>query len=201
MAISPQTLKRVSLKKEEQIVRAAKEDISQFKVLYELYFQKIYRYCYYHCSDGVQAEDLCSDIFLKALEAFDRYEWQVVPFGAWLFRIAANRLKNWYRDHKRTADLEDLPESKIAQTEAGFADCEDEVTKELVTRLLQETPGSCKDVLSFRFYEELPYQQIAERLEKTVASCKMQVKRCLERLKQEVLEKAPELMKVAKETT
>ncbi|HNT30080.1 MAG TPA: sigma-70 family RNA polymerase sigma factor [bacterium] len=192
-AFAHPSYQRVSLKDEEQLVREAKRDLHQFRALYELYFSRIYHYCYFHTFDQVLAEDMCADVFMKALEAFPRYTWKGVPFGAWLFKIASNLVKNHYRDKKQAVSLDDVSPLDVAYTPDRLKDLSDEERRLVVKELLKNTAASCRDVLILRFFEELSYKHIADRLEKTIAACKMQVKRCLERMKQEVMLKAPEI--------
>src|SRR6266568_3039770 len=55
-------------------VRAAKGDPAAFGVLYDRHVSAVYRYVYYRVRDDAEAEDLTSDVFMKALRAIPRYE-------------------------------------------------------------------------------------------------------------------------------
>jgi RNA polymerase sigma-70 factor (ECF subfamily) len=58
--------------------------------LYTLYFPREYRYILARTGNTDDAEDLTEEVFMKVLEASERFEWREAPFSAWLFRIAHN---------------------------------------------------------------------------------------------------------------
>ena len=58
--------------------------------LYDEYYDKIARYIFIRLGDQAQAEDLASEVFLKALKSLDSYQERGIAMQAWLFRIAHN---------------------------------------------------------------------------------------------------------------
>ena len=61
-----------------------------FALLYQEYFERIYRYVYLRVGQIEQAEDLTQEVFLKALNSISSYQYKGALFGSWLFRIAHN---------------------------------------------------------------------------------------------------------------
>ena len=79
-------------------MRAQGGDRTAFSELYEQYSPKIYTYVLRHVNgDQEVAQDLTSDVFLKAMEHLASYRFQDVPFSSWLYRIAHNRVVDHYR--------------------------------------------------------------------------------------------------------
>ena len=70
-------------------IRASKGETAAFGLLYDRHVAAIYRYVYYRVRDDAEAEDLTSDVFMRALKAMPRYEPRQA-FLAWLYRIARN---------------------------------------------------------------------------------------------------------------
>lgn len=70
-------------------IRAADGDVEAFGALYDRHFDAVYRYVFYRVRNEAEAEDVTSDVFMKALRAIRRYEPRQV-FLAWLYRIARN---------------------------------------------------------------------------------------------------------------
>jgi RNA polymerase sigma-70 factor (ECF subfamily) len=60
--------------------------------------------------DVQAAEDLASDVMLKMIESIQSYKFRGLPFGAWVFRIARNRLIDLHRRRKRRGEV-DLSET------------------------------------------------------------------------------------------
>ena len=62
---------------------------AEFGALYELQIERLYRFVYARVRDQATAEDVTSDVILKALQSLDRYE-DRGHFSAWLCQIARN---------------------------------------------------------------------------------------------------------------
>ena len=96
---------------EWEIVRRAQSfDNDAIRQLYEKYFPKIYNYAFMQMGDVHAAEDLASDVMLKMIESIQKYSFRGLPFGAWVFRIARNRLIDLHRRRKRRGEV-DLSET------------------------------------------------------------------------------------------
>lgn len=80
------------------VAQAQSGDTEAFAELYDLYSRKIQTYLRYHLNGRADvAEDLAADVFLKALEKLHSYQFNGVPFSAWLYRIAHNHLIDFLR--------------------------------------------------------------------------------------------------------
>lgn len=80
-------------------VDAALRDPKAFGTLFDAYWDAIFKYCYYHCGDWHQAEDLASEVFVKALANLKNFDPSVAgtTFRAWLYGIARNVVVTSYR--------------------------------------------------------------------------------------------------------
>ena len=93
--------------------RARSGDQEALGALYDAYSDRLYRYCLTRVGDETDAEDLAEDVFLKVLGAIERFEWrpgdsgQRIPFGAWLFRIAAYRCTDYLRRRRVAVSLDE----------------------------------------------------------------------------------------------
>src|SRR5512140_2966596 len=97
----------------ELAVRASRGDVSAFGQLYDKHVDAIYRYVYYRVRDDAEAEDLTSDVFMRALKAISRYEPRQA-FLAWLYRIARNAVIDRARRGGRQVSFEDALEHPTA---------------------------------------------------------------------------------------
>jgi RNA polymerase sigma-70 factor (ECF subfamily) len=80
------------------VALAQRGDADAFAELYDLYAKKIHSYLRYHLNGRAQqADDLAADVFVKALEKINSYQFSGVPFSAWLYRIAHNHLIDYLR--------------------------------------------------------------------------------------------------------
>jgi RNA polymerase sigma-70 factor, ECF subfamily len=92
---------------EWDIVRRAQEyDEPAVEALYQKYYPKIYNYAFLQMGDAQASEDLASDVMLKMIESMHKYTFRGLPFGAWVFRIARNRLIDLHRRRRRRGEVD-----------------------------------------------------------------------------------------------
>jgi RNA polymerase sigma-70 factor (ECF subfamily) len=92
------------------VKRAQEYDEAAIEALYQTYYPKIYNYAFLQMGDVQAAEDLASDVMLKMIESIGKYHFRGLPFGAWVFRIARNRLIDLHRRRRRRGEV-DLSET------------------------------------------------------------------------------------------
>lgn len=79
-----------------------KKDFAKF---YNRYLDKIYRFVFFRVGGRRElAEDLTSEIFIKALEHFDSYD-EEKSKTAWIVTIARNHLANHFRNNQRRTEI------------------------------------------------------------------------------------------------
>ena len=79
--------------------RASSGEAEAFGVLYDRYVDQVYRYVFYRVRNEAEAEDVTSDVFMRALRAIPKYEPRQA-FLAWLYRIARNAVIDRSRRQK-----------------------------------------------------------------------------------------------------
>ena len=97
---------------EQQMLIEARRDPAAFRVLYLRYLPRVYAYVAYRVGREADAEDLTADIFINVVEGLKGFEDRGEgAFAAWLFRIAHNRVSQFYRQQGQPAvSLDDLPD-------------------------------------------------------------------------------------------
>ena len=142
-------------------IRASKGESAAFGLLYDRHVAAIYRYVYYRVRDDAEAEDLTSDVFIRALKAMPRYEPRQA-FLAWLYRIARNAVIDRARKGNRQVSFEDALEhpgvDKIVEPDAEILAHSDSAT--LRNALQQLTPLQ-REVVVLRFLEGYSTLEIA----------------------------------------
>jgi len=84
--------------------RSRTGEVSVIGDLFERYQREIFRYFYYRIGDTHTAEDLTSEVFLRAMEALPEIRLDQESYQAWLFRIARNLSIDYYRKAKCRQD-------------------------------------------------------------------------------------------------
>lgn len=94
------------LSNEKRWIAEAKSNTSAFEPLYTKYYDEIYRYIFRRVGREDLSAELCSETFYKALSNIKKYTWVNIPFGNWLYTIAANEIKKYYRKKRKVFIIE-----------------------------------------------------------------------------------------------
>lgn len=170
---------------EERLAQRAKGgDAEAFGALYQLHFDRIFRYIAARVGSEADAEDLASQTFLKALEASGSFQWRGAPYLTWLFRIAHNLVVDYYRKQGRrpTAPLD---ESLAASGPDPEAQAITNLSLQEVARVLTQMTEPQRQVIALRFGAGLSLQETARvmgRREGAVKALQHSALRALRRL-------------------
>jgi len=157
-------------------------DVQEFQTLYEENLGLIYRYVYSKVGNREEAEDLTSQIFIKAVRGVD-HKRGAPSIQKWLFQVARTTIADYWRAYYRTtaSSLEELLEAGWegpTEDEAIFASAQ---PVERVQRILQALPEHYREVLTCRFLLNLPIRETAVRMGLTEANVKVLQFRALKR--------------------
>ncbi len=84
---------------EDLMLRYARGDAAAFDLLYTRHRAGVFRYLLRQCGSRAAAEELVQDIWLKLIQARERYQVEA-KFTTWLYTLAHNRLIDHFRRHK-----------------------------------------------------------------------------------------------------
>jgi RNA polymerase sigma-70 factor, ECF subfamily len=164
-------------------VRAGKGDTAAFAALYDRYVDAVYRYVFYRVRNDAEAEDLVSDVFLRALGAIPRYQPRHA-FLAWLYRIARNAVIDRGRRARIQIPFEDALDhpgvDQIVEPDAAILALSD---KNDVRKALAQLTPLQQDVIVLRYIEGYSTMEIAGLLGKRVGAVRGIQFRALEALR------------------
>lgn len=156
------------------MVEAAQADPARFLDLYDRYFHRVYAYVVSRTGNRTDAEDVTSEVFTRALANIHAFEWRGAPFGAWLFRVAANQLADRWKRSSREADT--------PRAVAGAAD-DDLERRVFLYQLVERLPDTQRRVVELRFGEDKSLIEISITLGKSEGAVKQLQRRALEALR------------------
>jgi len=138
------------------------------------------------------AEDLTLMTFGKAFRYLDKYT-PKYAFSTWLYRIALNnsidflRVKNnmpqYFEEDlytSNTTSIIDQSEDNMQRTPEE--EVIDKQRLQLLRAAVAELPEKYRKVIELRYYEDLAYEEIAERLGLTLSNVKIQIMRAKQML-------------------
>lgn len=152
------------------------QDVAAFKELYQRYHKRIFAYCL----KFLRNEEAARDAFQSTFTAVYEQRHQFVPgdFSRWIFTIAKRQSMNLYS--RMAADR--LPEDHDDDMLLEIADEDDRTDAdvalyEMLNQALESLKPEFRDVLQLRYYEDLSYEDIADRLGITLSLAKVRVNR------------------------
>ncbi|HSB00810.1 MAG TPA: sigma-70 family RNA polymerase sigma factor [Anaerolineales bacterium] len=178
------------LPNERQLVLQAQAGNSEaFGQLYDAYMERIYRFVYFRVEDQQTAEDITSQVFLKAWSNLDRFSFNRTPYLAWLYTIAHNAVIDHYRTRKVSAALDDVQLSQ--QDHAEVVENEIDLTAEMKTikEAMQTLTDEQQKVLTLKFIEGMSNTEIARHLGKREGAIRALQMRGLQALAKQLEEK------------
>jgi len=170
---------------EGKLVAAAQADPKEFGALYELYVDRVYRYAYRRVGTHHDAEDVTAQTFQQALAALPKYEWRGLPFGAWLFRIAANVINRRGRTGSREIPVEDVSvfrPQELSEDDPVDYVARDEQSEEL-NEMVKTLPPDQQRVLILKFSHGLKNREIGDLMGRSEGAVKQLVHRALVNLR------------------
>ncbi|HEX2988217.1 MAG TPA: sigma-70 family RNA polymerase sigma factor [Chloroflexota bacterium] len=158
------------------VQRASQGDGEAFGKLYDRYLDVVYRYVYYKVGNSAEAEDLTSQLFMKAWEAMPRYQLREIPFSHWLMRLARNAVIDYYRTRKPSGELDEAMVSREPDPQREYLRGEELRGLEVALRQLPEEQRS---LLVMRFVEGMDYAEVAAILGKNPGALRVMQHRAL----------------------
>ena len=175
---------------EVTLINLARTDPEAFGALYERYVERIYNYVFFRVGNSIDAEDLTSKVFFRALKSIGGYKHMGLPFSAWIYRIAHNLIANYHRDRTRGREIsiEDLslPDTgKLAAPEQKMAQLQDH---EFLLRVINDLSPQKMELILLKFVQNLSNQEISYIFGKTEGAIKSLYHRTLLELRDRVKE-------------
>ena len=165
------------------LMQATATDPAAFSEIYDRHAGTLYAWFRFRLAWA--ASDLTAETFARAWLARDRFRdlrgGSALP---WLHGIAANVLADAVRrDRIETRARERLGLPLDLASEDGYDDVERRLSPRLaVGRELRGLPEHERQAVELRVLEELPYEQVADRLAIAPAAARLRVSRALRRL-------------------
>ena len=153
-----------------------------FEPFYHQHVERIYKFIYYRVGGNKElTQDLTQDVFLKAFEAFDRYD-PVLSQVSWIYTIARNHIINQHAKMRPNVTLEDVEGTMLAAEDVRerFADQYDH--KKLLVALMG-LPLEEARLVQMKYLEGWSFDDLAEIFGKKSGALRVQAGRALKKLK------------------
>lgn len=194
MEINPNISKNT---KEDRVLveRAQKGDKRAFDKLLRKYRKSVYYMLLKMVKNSDDAEDLAQEAFAKAFTSIERFD-ATFAFSTWLFRIASNNCIDFIRKKRvQTISIDQPVEGEDGSSmhfdlKDGNLDPNDALLKQQRGRYLKmaldRLPQKYRQLVELRYFEELSYEEVAEKTKLPLGTVKAQLFRARELLLEEM---------------
>ena len=153
--------------------KAQRGDERAFAVILRAYETPIFNYIFRLTGDRMLAEDLTQDVFVRVFNGLPRFSLRC-KFTTWMFQITKNRVLDELRARERRpnvcATLDEMPNLETLDQPAERLE-----TVDAIWRAVHELNPDLKMALLLRDVVGLPYNEIADSLEITLATVKWRI--------------------------
>lgn len=153
-----------------------------FQQIYEDYYSRVLSYIKARVNNPHDAEDLTGDVFFKCYKNIEKYDPEKAAASTWVFVIANNTLKNYYRDNKQEASIDNMEGFDVPYEEEFDQAMRLNEISEYLDGLLSTLDETKRQVLILRYYEDMKTKDIGEKLGLTPANVRVILSRTLQQL-------------------
>lgn len=147
------------------------------------YYQSIFAFFYKNTGNYHQSKDLTQEVFIKMIAGISKYR-PKSTFKNWLFTIASNHLKNYYRTLSRHPEWIEIKDEYIKTTN----DIANIVLENDIKVALRHLPPEQRETVILRYYNDFSIKEISKITGAKETTVKARIRYGLEKLKIELEE-------------
>lgn len=177
---------------ERKLVGEAKNDPIAFGRLFNIYYDRVFKYLLHRTANATLAHDLSSNTFYKVMKGLRLFEWKGITLTAWLYRIASNEANKHYRRYKnyKTIPIDQYRENiedTGAEADRALLEAEKRLAQNRLFLQLQNEIGHLKpkyqEVIVLKYFEHKKIVEIAEITRKSEGTIKSLLHRAQKQLR------------------
>lgn len=162
-----------------------KHDQEAFALLYDHYVKQIYRFVFFKVSNHEEAEDITAEVFLKIWHYINGGH-KIESFSGLLYKMARNSVIDLYRSKAKQPELLLDQNNQMDLSDRGGERQElaDRVEVQQIIIFLRRLKQEYQEVLTLRFIDDLPINEIAQVTGKSRVAVRVTLHRALKKLKE-----------------
>lgn len=154
----------------ETLLKDPQRKREAFPILVTTYQRRVYGIVRKMVISHDDSDDIVQEVFIKIWKNLDGFKSEADLF-TWIYRIATNESLMFLRKKRREKWFGDITEDLCNKLTTGSYIDADELQQKFHKAILQ-LPDKQRLVFNLRYFEDLPYEQIAEITDTSVGSLK-----------------------------
>lgn len=148
------------------------------EIIFDHFSPQIYRFFLIRTLSRETAEDLTQEVFLKVIDKIQTFNHELGSFSGWIWQIAKNSVKDYYRKKKPFAITDILLQNK---EKTDFQEGKNNPLLEYkvaeILDLIKEFDEDDKEIFSLHYLSDLPYKKISRLTGKSESSLRVVIHR------------------------
>lgn len=149
--------------------------------IYTKYKDKVFAYIRNHVNSVEDAEDICSDVFVKVYSKLDTFDESKASISTWIYTMTSNTVIDFYRTNHIHSEI---PEDLSDETSSVEDEALNNDALESLAAALEQLPQEQVDIIVLRYYKGLSLQEISLKMHMTYGICKLRHREALGKLKE-----------------
>ena len=181
--------KNTEIEEELLLIYRAQKNPREFSIIYESYYEPIFRYINKKIEDYETTADITSQVFIKCLDNLHKFEYKGVPFSAWIYRIASNEVNQHFRKNKNNIRTVCIKSEHIDILLEEMEECDYEDKLEGMKTALSALKHNELQLIELRFFEGRAFKEIGYILGMNTNNAKIKTYRVIEKMKRLIFTK------------
>ena len=155
-------------------------DPRSFRSLYDAYYSYLCGLSASYIHDFEKARELVNDVFLRVWERRTEFRYPPLPY---LISSVRNACYNYLRDTRKESRVTLEFMERIPDT-ALYDENEVEDIMQMISDITAGLPNRCREVFSLHFHEGMDTADIADRLDVSASTIRVQLKIALDKIRE-----------------
>lgn len=165
--------------------RVKEGNLDQMGLLFDRHHRALFGFFYHNTGLRDESEDLVQIVFMNMIRSRATFTGSY-KFETWMYTIARNALKDYYKKHKRTVAVLDT-EIIIAETSTAADRLYHKEEEALLKKALASLNEIDRELIVLSRYRELKYQEISVIMKISEGAIKIRIHRAMKQLRETYL--------------
>ena len=171
------------IKKRHLVQRIKRSDTEAFRELFEIYQRDIFNFLHFKLGNIEAAEDFVQDVFITIWERRGQLR-ENTSIKSFLFTIARHAALNHLRHNKIVLRFQVEQTNKVSAEQAEYLEFERIELQNVLMRAIINLPVKSRVAFMMNRFEELTYNEIADKLNVSVKTVESHMGRALKLLRE-----------------
>lgn len=180
----------------DHLARSVSEDNrSAFSMLYQVYYENVFRFSYYFLRDKEACREVVSDVFFSIWQSRKKLK-EITNLEAYFYIVTKNEAMRYLnrKNEYEKLSLDDFP-IELEDLEASSPDGQliDKEIETLLTQIINELPDKCRLIFLMARQEGLKPKEIGKVLSISESTVRVQMKIAVEKIIEKIRPHFPDL--------